>query len=102
MTRRMTILASIAISARLGLLAQVGMRPEFEVASVKPNTSGGNLSTWDPDHHENFKAENTSLKSLISSAHHIPPFMIFSPTWIESLRYDINARGAPGTSDAQI
>ena len=48
------LLAGVTLSALVGLLAQVKDKPEFEVAVVKPNLSGGNLSTWDPDHHGNF------------------------------------------------
>ena len=95
-------LAGAAIFVALTLYAQVGTGPEFEVAVVKPNLSGSNVSTWDPDHHGNFRAENTSLKTLIGTAYHIPKFMIVGPAWIESLRYDINAKGTPGASDAQV
>jgi uncharacterized protein (TIGR03435 family) len=100
--RRITLLASFAISARLALLAQPGPPPEFEVAMVKVNTSGASLSSWDPDHHGNFNAENTSLKLLIGFAYHMPAFLISGPAWTESSRYDIQAKGPRGSSDSQV
>jgi len=77
-------------------------RPEFQAASVKVNVSGDHLGSWDPDHHGNFKAENTSLKMLIGSAYHVPDFMISGPSWMESLECDINARGTPGATDSEV
>jgi uncharacterized protein (TIGR03435 family) len=100
--RLMVLLTCLAIVGPMTSSGQSVARPEFEVASVKVNASGGNLSSWDPDHHGNFKAENTSLKELIASAYDVPRFMISGPSWMESLKYDINARGTPGTPDSQV
>lgn len=95
MTRCAVLLAAFATAVAQSPLV-------FEAATVKPNLSAGNLSKWDPDHHGNFKAENASLKNLIGFAYHVPGLMISGPSWIESLRYDVNAKGTPEASDSQV
>jgi uncharacterized protein (TIGR03435 family) len=71
------------------------------VASVKPNLSGGGGSQWNPQH-GNFTAENATLKQLIGFAHHLPELTISGPGWLDSARFDINAKGAGDAPDSQV
>jgi uncharacterized protein (TIGR03435 family) len=69
---------------------------QFEVASVKPNKSRALPgSLIQPA--GRFTATNQTLKRLILNAYHIPQFRLSgAPSWIESERYDIDAKAAPG------
>ena len=73
----------------------------FEVASVKPNLSGDPGAQWSPKH-GNFTAENAPLKQLIRLAYHVPDSMISGPGWLDSLRYDINAKGTGDAPESQV
>ncbi|HEX4138285.1 MAG TPA: TIGR03435 family protein [Bryobacteraceae bacterium] len=69
-------------------------RPTFEVASVKPNTSNAHTGYGRPTGGR-FSATNTSLKALVALAYKLPPYEVFgAPGWVESARYDIDARAA--------
>jgi uncharacterized protein (TIGR03435 family) len=87
---------SIAFCALL--LAPLGAQapPEFEVASLKPNTSGFPGFSIIPMPGGKLNANNISLKRLIAVAYSVTDFQIFGNVpWLESARYDMEAR-APG------
>ena len=84
-----------------GLMSQPTARLEFEVASVKPNSSVDSGTQWNVSH-GNFAAENASLKQLIAWAYAIPKIQVSGPTWLDSLRFDIKAKGIVGASDSQV
>jgi len=70
-------------------------RPEFEVASVKPNTSGNNMVMIRPPAGGRFTATNARLKMLIGLAYNVQNFEISGgPAWINSDGYDIEAKAA--------
>jgi uncharacterized protein (TIGR03435 family) len=69
-----------------------GARPEFEAASVKPNTAGGPVNIRPPAGGR-FTATNANLKMLIGLAYKEQPFAISGgPGWIDTDRYDVTAR----------
>jgi uncharacterized protein (TIGR03435 family) len=75
--------------------AQSGARPEFEVASIKPNTSGNNMVMIRPPAGGRFTATNARLKMLIGLAYNVQNFEISGgPAWINSDGYDIEAKAA--------
>ena len=84
MKRLLLILATAALCA-----AQP--RP-FDVASVKPNTSGGNgMSTRTAN--GRLTATNTPLLQLIRQAYQLKDFQLTGgPGWIATERYDIDAK----------
>jgi uncharacterized protein (TIGR03435 family) len=103
--------ASLFIPAMLALAgmgyAQTPPRPEFEVASVKPNTSGtpsvrinGGLAS------PRFAATNISLRMLITIAYNVKNFEISGGNGvIDAGRYDIEARAAeakPGEEQSRL
>jgi len=70
-------------------------RQEFEVASVKPNTSGNNMVMIRPPAGGRFTATNARLKMLIGLAYNVQNFEISGgPAWINSDGYDIEAKAA--------
>jgi uncharacterized protein (TIGR03435 family) len=68
-------------------------RPEFEVASVKPNTAGNNMVMIRPPVGGRFTATNARLKMLIGLAYNVQDFEISGgPAWINSDGYDVTAK----------
>ncbi len=78
----------------------------FEVASIKPNNSGSGSSRTSADSNSGyFKAANVTLRSLIVSSYRLLDFqLVGGPDWINSARFDIEARAeappAAGTTNA--
>jgi uncharacterized protein (TIGR03435 family) len=83
------------------LWCQTPARPEFEVASVKARLSDDQGSRWNPEH-GNFTAENTPLKQLIRLAYQVPASSVSGPGWLDSLRYDISAKGHGDAPESQV
>ena len=72
-------------------------RPEFEVASVKPNTAGNNMVMIRPPVGGRFTATNARLKMLVAIAWKVQNFEISGgPGWVDSDGYDIEAKAANG------
>jgi uncharacterized protein (TIGR03435 family) len=85
------------------------VRPAFEVASIKPNASGGRPGPAWFKPNNTFTTSNTALLTLIELAYHLVPdkgFVTGLPKALESARFDIEAKapdGAipPGQTDRQ-
>jgi len=80
--------------------------PSFEVASVKPTSvkpdpSGGGISILVPGH-GSLRAINTTLRHLFSFAYHLPEQLISAPSWLDSTRFDIFAKGNSDVPDSEI
>jgi bla regulator protein blaR1 len=83
--------AAFALPITIGLL-NAQSRPQFEVASIKLNTSGGNNAMIGSHSPGTFNADNYPVLGLIAGAYNVQPFQITgAPGWIESTRYDIIA-----------
>lgn len=79
-------------------------RPQFEVASIKPNKSGDMRMMFRSASGGRFTASNIPLQSLITIAYRIKDFQLSgAPPWLMSERYDIEAKaeGNPG-GDAML
>src|SRR5438270_11632939 len=88
MTRRIVVAALLA-----GLAHAQTDRPQFEVASIKPNTSGNGLVMIRPPVGGRFTATNATLNMLIGIAYKVRPNQISGgPGWAGSERYDIVAK----------
>ena len=71
-------------------------RPSFDVASIKPNTSGSGNSGTSTRQGRIF-ATNVSVKQLIRQAYSLQNFQIVGgPGWIDADRYDIEAKAEDG------
>ncbi len=74
--------------------------PTFDVASVKPNKTGGMGTRIMFQPGGRFKADNASLKMLIGLAYDVQNFQITGgPSWIDSDKYDIEAKAEGGPPD---
>lgn len=70
-------------------------RPEFEVASIKPNTSANGVATFPYPFGGRITATNVNLKILIEFAYKVRNFEISGgPGWIDSDRYNVTAKAA--------
>ena len=68
-------------------------RPSFEVASIKPNTSGRNQAALLRQPGGKFVATNATVKMLLRVAYQIQDFQIYGgPNWTDSDRFDIEAK----------
>jgi uncharacterized protein (TIGR03435 family) len=77
------------------LLAQ----PAFEVASIKPNTSGDRFESVSPVTGGKFTARNVTVAWLLKTAYHVEPFQIAGvPSWGNSERFDVLASAADGNT----
>lgn len=86
------VVAAIALHT-LRALAQT---PTFEVASIKPNTSGDFRRSIGPSP-GGFTASNVTLRELIPMAYGIPQLVatvaiVGGPDWIDRQRFDIDAK----------
>ncbi len=86
-----TIAAAAALVLFIAGAPAVAQQPAFEVASIRPNVSGA------PSAHyrllPGFNAENATLKNLLAMAYDVADFRISGgPGWINSDRYDIEAK----------
>jgi len=87
------------------LFAQGPAAPRFDVASVKQNMSGSTDSSSNalPG---SYTIINLPLRRLIALAYRIQPAIdrdrIIRPSWVDGVRYDINARMPAGTRSDQI
>src|SRR5947208_13392540 len=90
------------IVAAAGLLAAVGLAaqspqppvaaPAFEVASIKPNTSGDGRVMMQ-NQPGRFIATNITLRLLIRNAYQLQDFQITGgPGWMASDHFDLNAK----------
>jgi|SRR5579862_6152033 bla regulator protein BlaR1 len=76
--------------------------PAFEVASVKPNHTGGYPRTYPRLQNGTFTAEIASLKTLIVVAYGLIELRINGPDWLDTEKYDIIAKAPEGVPDSQI
>ncbi|HZR24452.1 MAG TPA: M56 family metallopeptidase [Vicinamibacterales bacterium] len=73
---------------------QSGPLPQFEVASIKPNTSGKGPVRIQTSPGGRFTAINVTLKNLVQFAYKLQSFQVSGgPDWITSDRFDIVAKG---------
>jgi uncharacterized protein (TIGR03435 family) len=91
-----------AVAIATLLQAQQPARPEFEVASLKPNASG-NSGFAIRAMPAGLNATNISLKRLIAMAYSVTDYQIFGALpWLESQRFDLEAKAAALTALPQL
>ena len=77
-------------------------RPEFEVASIKPDKSGDRRIMIAPSPGGRFNATNVPLKILVTLAYGLQDFQISGlPGWAESERFDIVAKAPADVAGEQ-
>lgn len=79
-------------------------QPEFEVASIKPNTSADMNGGFRFNSGSGlFIGENIPLRFLIASAFQVRDYQLSGvPGWVNQVKYDIQARGPGNPGEEQI
>jgi uncharacterized protein (TIGR03435 family) len=77
--------------------------PSFEVASIKPNSSGGNAAYIQPLPGGRLVMKNFAVLQLILSAYGVQSYQISGdPPWISTDHYDIQAKSEGNVSVQQM
>jgi uncharacterized protein (TIGR03435 family) len=94
MEYRITTFVIFTAAALMSVAAGApGDKPQFEVASIKPNTSDSRFVNIPPPIGGRFKATNVTLTMLLGVAYRVRPNQISGgPNWMGSERYDIETR----------
>ena len=93
-------LLAVALAAQV--VKSDGPKPQFEVATVRPNNSGESNASIRIQPGGRLTATNQTLRNLIRNAFNVQPYqMAGGPDWIESDRYDIVAKVADADLDAK-
>jgi uncharacterized protein (TIGR03435 family) len=79
-----------------------GPKPQFEVATVRPNNSGEQRASLGPQPGGRLNGTNQTARNLIRNAFNVQPYqMIGGPDWMDSDRFDIVAKAADADLDAK-
>lgn len=97
--RNLLIVAAMFLC--LPVWAQPAAGPEFEAAWVKPNPSTGGISVLIPANAK-LLGKQVTLMQLISFAYDLSYARISGPSWLDSVAFDIQAKGQVGAKDAGI
>jgi uncharacterized protein (TIGR03435 family) len=85
------------------LLAQAPAAPGFEVASVKPNTSGARASSTHSLPGGRVTMTNVTVRQLILGGYGLRGLQLTGgPSWIDSDRFDIDALSPENTPPEQV
>jgi uncharacterized protein (TIGR03435 family) len=76
--------------------------PVFEVTSVKVNRTGDGGSNAPRLTNGRLTAENTTLRTILQVAYGLGPVQINGPAWIDSDRFDLDAKSPQGVPDAAL
>jgi uncharacterized protein (TIGR03435 family) len=96
--------AGLVLGSSHALAQSAAPRPEFEVASIKPNKSGDLRAMIMPPRGGRLTATNIPFQVLITLAFQIKDFQLTgAPAWLRSERYDIEAKAAgnPGLDEVE-
>jgi uncharacterized protein (TIGR03435 family) len=76
----------------------------FEVASVKPSPpmDTGNFFSRSGPNANRYSATNATLRTMLLFAYQLKDYQLQCPGWMETERYDVNAKAPEGTAPPQI
>jgi uncharacterized protein (TIGR03435 family) len=97
---RPAVLAAMALAA-LHVEALRAQPAEFEVASVKPNSSGDGRSGTSTSKGQT-RMDNVSLRALIQTAFDVRDYSLSGPSWLDSERFDIVAKIPAAATRVQV
>ncbi len=87
------VLQGPVVEAQATPPVQDGPQPSFEVASVKPNTTGDNQIRIGAPGPDRMTVTNAPLREIVRIAYQVQQFQLTGgPDWINSERFDINAK----------
>lgn len=101
MRHALLVVPLVAALASAQATSPAGTEPAFEVASVKPNTTGspGGSFVMPPGR---FSATNIPLKVLITNAYQLSFFQVVGgPDWVSTDRFDVAAKASDGSLPEQ-
>ena len=87
--------AQTTASTQAKLSPNAANAPEYEVATVKPNTTGCCTSSRATT--DQAVLTNETLKNLVVLAYGVQPTQVTGPDWITKSRFDITGKFPPGT-----
>jgi uncharacterized protein (TIGR03435 family) len=97
------LLSAAIVAVGFSQAQSPGARPQFEVASIKPHPGIGNLVRIQPYPGGRLVVENLFLRLLMQNAYGVQPFQISGgPDWINSERYDVEAKSDGSPSGKQM
>jgi uncharacterized protein (TIGR03435 family) len=102
------ILTNVTLAWLLGLSPAIHAQspassPQFEVASIKPNTGGGRNRMIRMAPGGRLNVENLPLKFLVRIAYDVKEFQISGgPSWIDSDSYDVTAKAESNFSPDEM
>jgi len=91
----------LAIRACFLIAAACGAQ-SFESATIRPAARGSASSRGPEINAANFTCRNCTMSMALADAFDVTSFQIFGPHWIETERYDLGAKIAPGTTEDQV
>jgi uncharacterized protein (TIGR03435 family) len=101
--RRLLLVAAGSAAIALSQTESPTAHPRFEVASIKPNSNGGNVAYIQPLPGSRLVMTNFAVLQLILSAYGVQGYQISGdPPWISTDHYDIQAKSEGNASVQQM
>jgi len=95
-----TVLRAQTGNSFVGL--QTSATRRFDVASIKENRSGDPGWRLGPPNKGTESIFNLELRKIVASSFRIQDKMVFGPDWMDSVRYDIEAKGSPTANSPEV
>jgi uncharacterized protein (TIGR03435 family) len=101
--RRLLLVAAGSAAIALSQTESPTAHPRFEVASIKPNSNGGNVAYIQPLPGSRLVMTNFAVLQLILSAYGVQSYQVSGdPPWISADHYDIQAKSEGNASVQQM
>lgn len=81
---------------------QTSAERKFDVASIKVNRSGDQGWRLGPPARGTESITNLELQKIVASSFRIQDKMVFGPDWMDTIRYDVEAKGSPTASNPEV
>lgn len=81
---------------------QTSMERKFDVASIKVNRSADRDWLLGAPRQGSETIRNLELRKIVASSFRIQDKMVFGPEWMDTIRYDIQARGANTANNPEV
>ena len=94
------LIVALCVTPSAQVIRSDGPKPQFEVATIKPNKSGESGASLGPRPGGRLIGTNKTVRNLIRNAFNVQPYQIVGgPDWIEADRFDILAKAADADVD---
>ena len=100
---RFIVILEITFSTFASVVAQTSSAPAFEVASIKPSIPGSEFWIRPAANGSRLNTKNVTVRRMIMRTYSIADWQISGgPAWIDSDRYDIDAKPEHPVSSEQL